>query len=338
MRRIIIDAEEHQGQRENVLAQLDDVSNEAFVKKFMKKAEDGTLPDDNRTLEEIQKEEAAMNLEKFLSWCDLEEEVNLEEIDDPSKMLTQIAQEMTEGSKEALELAEKQRIDNIEYDASEKIKQVTEFTVDTEDPLNIQEYKEKKEKVIAGLLQMSQKSEQQKENEKTYQRVMGEDTSYRFRSSGFTSRVNLNEKQYKSKRTNRETVIDADDLDAKKRAYWDNLDDDKNMAYQAAVDGKGYRTPDDRPANYKKLFAGKKFRFKNMWHNVKAWLRTNKAKAITKFGIMVSFEMMMAILAGKREFDGNGQMLAYLGMIMGAFIIGNELIKEGYDPRKIQFD
>jgi hypothetical protein len=148
----------------------------------------------------------------------------------------------------------------------------------------------------------------------------------------------LNEKQYKSKRTNRETVIDADDLDAKKRAYWDNLDDDKNMAYQAAVDGKGYRTPDDRPANYKKLFAGKKFRFKNMWHNVKAWLRTNKAKAITKFGIMVSFEMMMAILAGKREFDGNGQMLAYLGMIMGAFIIGNELIKEGYDPRKIQFD
>lgn len=336
--RIAFDTEERQENRENVLARLDDVSNEAFMKKYMKKVEDGTLPDDNRTVDEIQKEEQAMQLASFASWCGIEDEIDLE-TDDPADMLSQIAQEMTEGSKEVLELAEKQRIENIEYDASEKIKQVTEFSVDVDDPLNIQEYKDKKEKVIEGLLMMSQKSEQQKENEKTYQSSYSEDTSPRFRNSGsgFGSRVNVNDRQYKSSKS-KQKIIDIDDLEEKKRAYWDNLVDDKNMAYQAAVDGKGYRVQDDRPPNYKKLFAGKKFRSKNLWHNVKSFLRTNKARAIVKFGIMISFEMMMAILAGKREFDGNGQMLAYLGMVMGAFIIGNELIKEGYDPRKIQFD
>lgn len=339
MRRVsnVID---HEEQMDNALANLDDVTAEGFRKRYMEKVKDGTLPDDNRTVAEIQMEEDAIKLKEFAIWCGIEDEVDVN-TDNPMDILTKISQEMTEGSKEALELAAQQRERNDEEDAAEKIKQITQFTVNTDDPLNINEFKEKKERIIQGLLAISEKAERQKENENTYQESYSKDTSNRFQSrSGYDSGYTHNMKSdYFTKNSTRKAkIIDVEDEDERKRIYYDNLDDDVKMAKQFAMDGGGYYSKNDSPPNYKKIFAAGKFRFKNLWGNVKKWFKTRQARVIVKFGIAITFEMAMAMLAGKREFEGNGQMLAYLGMIMGAFIISNELMKEGFDPRKVGFN
>jgi hypothetical protein len=326
-------------QREHTLANLEDVSAEAFRKRFMEKVENGTLPDDNRTVEEIQVEEDATELLGFLSWCGIDEEVAGVDYNNPLESMSQISMQMAEGSKAALEIAASQRELNSEEDAAEKIKQVTEFTMNTDDPLLINEYKEKKEKIIQSLLAVSEKAERQKENEGSYRESASKDTSNRFQSkgSGYTYNFKNNGTSGSGSSSRERKIIDIEDEDEKRRAYYDYLYQDVDMAKKFAHDG-GYYAKNETPPDYKKLFVGKKFRIKNLFTNIKKWFQTKQARVIVKFGIMVTFEMTMAVLAGKREFEGKGQMLAYLGMVMGAFVITNEMMKEGYDPRKFAFN
>lgn len=82
-------------------------------------------------------------------------------------------------------------------------------------------------------------------------------------------------------------------------------------------------------------FGKKRFSVKNVWGSVKEWFHSDESILLSKIGVMLCLETGMAIITKQHEFEGTGQMLAFLGMMLGVFYISREIRAEGFDPRKM---
>lgn len=63
------------------------------------------------------------------------------------------------------------------------------------------------------------------------------------------------------------------------------------------------------------------------------FLRSKKAKILSKTALLMSLQLGMAVVGKKYEFQGMGQMVTFLGMMMGVFYLTRELVEDGFDPR-----
>lgn len=325
MARLIEDTLRTEERQFTSLATLDQVSVEELRKKYMEQIDNGILPTDERSIGEIQNSEAAAETDFFLEFFELKDEVTVDP-DEPMESAKQISIMIEEGSKEVFEKAEEQRANNIEEDEAEKIKQLTAFTVNDDDPLLTKEYTEKKEKLIQSIRLEEEKTQQKTQSDSFYDRQENRSQT-REQARGFTHSAS-------SSRTasgTSQTIFETNEPTQQYRAQM--VHGSKTMK-DLAVNGAIKKRKEHRPKPHS--FGGKrKFRFKNVVKTVRDWFRTDDARVMTKVGIALCFETAIAVICGKYEFDGPTQTLGYLAMMMGVFYISRELLSEGYDPRRM---
>lgn len=131
--------------------------------------------------------------------------------------------------------------------------------------------------------------------------------------------------QYNSSTT---TVFDREKREKQtKDMYSRGANSMRNMAFSGRekVKKKKKRNP----------YGKKRFSIKNVWKSTKEWFHSDEAVLLSKIGVMLCLETGMAIVTKQHEFEGTGQMLAFLAMMLGVFYISREIRAEGFDPRKV---
>lgn len=88
----------------------------------------------------------------------------------------------------------------------------------------------------------------------------------------------------------------------------------------------------------KSRFGGKeKFSFKSLWNKTKAWCSSKEAAVMGKICAALCLQTGMAMMTKRIEFDGKLQMLSFIGMSMGIFVVAREARAEGFDIRNLGF-
>lgn len=314
------------------LARMEDVDYEEMKKRWMESDKAKLLPDDDRTITEIQASEDTRMLQEFAEFF------GIEGVDptmgDPLDTMVQISNMMEEGSQDVFQTAEMQRELNIEEDAAERIQQIMEFEVNTDDPLLQTDYKEKSERIIKKLLVDEDKKTESRSHSSIFEEAKQE--SARFASSSSTDnsfgRSSTGTRTASATTTTTTHTVHNNEQREKEvhALYADGADRMRNLV----ANGPVWKA--EKKQTQPHHFSGKKkFRFKNMVSAAKSWLSSNKADAIFKVGIAVCLETALAVITKQRSFDGPGQTLGYIGMMLGVFYIGSELRSIGYDQRRL---
>jgi hypothetical protein len=318
------------------IARLEDVDYDEMKKKWMDNSKNFELSQDNRTVEEIQADEDFQVASLFVDFFEMGDEIELDPLTaDGLEAMSKISAMMGEGSQEVFDTAEMQRALNIEEDAAERIEQVETFIINDDDPFLSKEYKEKSERIIQRLMSGAENRrdstetifESSKENTRSYydskdtEDIFGRKTS----SDGYRTATATN-----TTTTSSQTVHDEE----KRRKEIHQMfaaGNDKmlNFVYNGPVKKKENRSPINK-------YGGKrKFGIKSIWASTKHFFGSRDAKVLCKVGIALCLETALAIITKQREFNGPGQMLGYLGMMLGVFYIGSEIRAEGYDMRRL---
>ena len=80
-----------------------------------------------------------------------------------------------------------------------------------------------------------------------------------------------------------------------------------------------------------------KLTLRSAFTSVKSWFGSHDAADLFKVGTLICMETALAILTGKHEFEGKGQLMAFLGLMTGLYYIGQKVVEIGFDPRVVKF-
>ena len=297
-------------------------------KRWTESGQSQKLPDDERTVAEIQASEDSLAASEFLAFFELEEEFNS---DDPLSSIQEFSVKMEESSKEDYEVAENRRESYAEKDKEFKIEQCTEFYVNTEDPTLSEYYKEKSERIIQKILVQENDTKRfdtvidaEPTRSSSNQRTSGNQRSFGYeettRSADATSRTTTST-QNNSQNTEAQNKL-------RSSLYSSSADNMRQFAHAGPKRQK--------KASSHRYYGGKqKFSIKNMFRKTRDWFRNDEAKLLTKIGIAVCLEAGLLMITNKYRFEGPKEMFSYLAMMLGVFYISRELSSEGYDPRRL---
>lgn len=317
----MIGTETRDYQPQTSLARMEDVDVDNLRKRYMEKGK-SKLPNDDRSPSEIQAIVDTEETMAFLQFFEMEEDVELD-ADDPLGGMAQMSAMMDEASQDVLELAESQREMNIEEDAAESIVQVTEFTVNDKDPVLSLDFKENNERIIKKLISDSKKESEptrslfdEAREETARQGWSGHRTTEPISSSTSSSNVHQSSREGKG---------------------FAGLDVATERMRQFVMNGS-YKKPKTKKVSMHQ-FSGKKKgikgMFRNAWESTKEWFASDHATTILKVGAMVCLEAAVAVVTKKMEFENGKQVLMYIGMSLGIFVVGTELKEKGFDARRL---
>lgn len=311
------------------IARREDVNYDDVKKRWMESADKMELPQDPRTQEEIQAAEDFSVAAGFADFFEFEG-VEISE-GDAQETMVKMAAMMEAEAQDEIQLAQEQRARNIEEDAAEKIEQVEVFVVNEDDPLLEKDFKEKSEKIIQKWAM------EDKKKDGTYEPTKEDvDKKWQTTSSSsdpWPSSSNRTRTATATSTTTSGTGTIYDDGQRNKEIHqmYSNMHDNiLNTVHNGPV------WKEEKKATPVNHFGGKKkFSMKSIWTSVKGWFKSKKSKAICKIGVALCMETALGIITKRQSFDGPGQMLGYLGMMLGVFFIGSELRAEGYDMRRL---
>lgn len=316
------------------IAIREDVNYDDVKKRWMENNDKLDLPRDPRTQDEIQAAEDFNSVASFAEFFSIDDIEIVE--GNAVEVMEQIAVGMEGIAQEDIQSANEQREKIIEEDAAEKIEQVSQFVVNVDDPLLMNDFKDKSEKIIQNW------SVEDSKRDGTYDAAKEESTSSR--SNSYATNDPWNNMSSSSNNSSGRT---ASVTSSKTTSIVSELDDEKRKqeVYQMYANGRDNMLAfvhngkiKDKPKKTTPVnrFGGKKkFSPKNMWAATKRWFSGRDAQMLCKVGVALCFEMALGLITKKLNFDGPGQMVAYLGMMLGIFYIGSELRVEGFDMRRL---
>lgn len=313
------------------LARMEDVDLDSLKKKYMEAKKNGTLPDDDRNVTEIQASEDAKKAMDLLEFFGLENDVRIDPMtEDPLEAIARISEMLEEDSRELYEKAESQRALNIEEDAAERIEQIAEFAVNNDDPLLSTEFKEKSEKLIQKLILDEEKEERGSSTQETRDRSSNTQETFgrKYHSNTTSSQRSTTGTVHT---TNSKTVYNREERERNYEMFFaKSVDRVMNFAY----DGPPIQRKEKR--SEVRMFGGKKkFSPKVLWAKTKNWFRSREAGLLIKVGIALTLQTMIAVITKQVELDGPGQTVSHLGMLLGLFYISKAIRDEGYDMRRL---
>lgn len=320
------------------LARIDDVKLDELRKKYLEQ-DSKNLPRDERTVEEIQADEDTKAASEFFEFFGLDEDFNVDEGTDPLDVMGSVSDYIENESKEDFQSAEAQREENINDDAKEQIEQVdvSGFTVNKDDPFLIEDYKLKSERLIKKVLA----SEEEETRGSPESGTRGYESSYADskRDSSYTSRSSYESSSHRSSGGFRtadataSTVVDLEEKDKQKQAQYAEANE-KIIGFAAA----GPKLPPKKKSNTVYQFGAKKrLSWKRIKHSVRSWFKSERGTRVTKVGLMITMQTVLAIITKKYSFDGPTSLATFLGMNIGLFFVSAEINELGYDPRRLSF-
>lgn len=312
------------------LARREDVNYDDVKKRWMESADKIDLPRDPRTQEEIQMAEDMSEAAMFAEFFEFEG-VEITESSGVDAMVI-MAEGIENVSQEEIQLANEIREKIIEEDAAEKIEQVAEFVVNTDDPFLVNDFKEKCEKVMQKWAIDDAKRDGTYDSTKDTTTSNSYSTVDPWNTMGSTNNTSSSRTATATSTKTTTTVFEGDDKRQQEihQMYTNGRDNMLAFVHNGKQKEKKKKAPDVRQYGGKR-----KFSIKNMWGATKRWFAGQDAKLLCKVGIALCMEMALGLITKKLSFDGPGQMLGYLGMMLGIFYIGSELRAEGFDMRRL---
>lgn len=312
------------------IARREDVNYDDVKKRWMESADKMDLPRDPRTQDEIQAAEDFNQSASFAEFFEVDD-VEIAEGNANEAMIL-MAEAMETIAQEEIQLANEQRHLIIEEDSAEKIEQVEQFVTNEDDPLLMNEFKEKSEKIIQKWSVEDSKRDGTYDEVKEAAKSKYHATDDPWNSMNSNSNSGSRTATATSSKTSTTTVF-ADDENRKQEVYQMYANGRDNML--AFVHNGKVKDKPKKQAQVHRFGGKKKFSLKNMWGGVKRWFNGQDAKMLCKVGVALCFELGLGLITKKLSFDGPGQMLGYLGMMLGIFYIGSELRAEGFDMRRL---
>lgn len=310
------------------LVRYEDANVEAIRKKYAEEVEKQELAVDQRSVEEIQAEVDAQAMNFLNEFLELEDEVYVDQ-HDPYGSWKQFSSQMKEELHDVFEEAHLQREQIAEEEAADRIEQVETFSVNEKDPFLEESFKQKSERMIKKMVLRKEQEEGRNPNDNS--------DSYTRTTKQYSTADPFGAKTYYG--NTRETKASTQTFDAsgdqQSKSCWAHAPDLSDKIKQTVVNGgRDWNDDNAKPIYY---FGGKgKFKLKYFLAKTKNWFRSKKGRRTVKMGMALCLETALAVITHKMHFDGNGQALAFIGMMLGLFYISNELWAEGYDPRRIK--
>lgn len=331
MTRIIGSMERRRTESTNSIARLEDVDLENLKRKYMEDAKNGKLPNDDRTIDEIQASEDTNSSVEFLDFFEVEG-FDIDPLaDNAQEVMVKISTIMDEGAKELDITIQNQTENAIEENAAEGIEQIKEFAINDKDPLLKTDFKEKSERIIQKLVIEDKKKTETSARGSIFEEAR-EETRRTTTSDPWASTTSGSRTTTVTSSTT--TVHSPQDNTQRDKEFARNMADGANamraFVYNGPTKAKKKKTP--QPHH----FGGKrKFSLKSAISTVRGWLSSDDAVLMCKVGVALCLETALAVVTKQRTFDGPGQTLGYIGMMLGIFYIGSELRASGYDQRRL---
>lgn len=312
------------------LARMEDVDIENLKRKYMENVKNGALPNDERTITEIQASEDAVKLTEFADFFELEG-VDVDPMtDNPLDAMVQISNMLEDGAQELDIVVQTQKELAIEENAAEGIEQIKEFAVNNGDPLLASDFKEKSERIIQKLV-----IEEKKKTESSASSVFEEARQESRRSSSVNDDIFGSQTSGTRTATATTTTTQSASSNQQRDKEIHTMYAEGANAMRAFVYNGPVKPKKKKEAKAHHFGGRRKFSFKNMVTTVKKWLYSEEATTLCKVGIAVCLETALAVITKQRSFDGAGQTFGYIGMMLGVFYIGSELRSIGYDQRRL---
>ncbi|MGE7305889.1 hypothetical protein ACQKJG_18870 [Priestia megaterium] len=337
--RVISSNKETRQEPSRGLAVRDSVNIDELKKKYMRDVEDGKVDTKPFDPAESQSAEDLMSATSFTDFFDLEGEVVITE-DAPDEALSNLTNIMMDSSDEVFTKAEEQRTVIEEEDENEKMSHYQEDKYTINDDANLSnEYTKKSESLIKKIKQDDKAAKQifiglDKDEHGNFLKKDDEQDPYapkKYQQSHSWSKPSSHTSSTSTSKPV-ESFSRTDDPEAIKR---------KQSQYAHAADTvRNFVGGGPKKQKKKKevsRFGKKRWSFKGMVASVKQWFRSEDAALLCKVGTMMCLELSLAIITKKYEFDNTGQLVAFLGMMLGIFYISREIMSEGYDPRRMSF-
>jgi hypothetical protein len=326
-----IGTERRQSINSNSIARLEDVDLEGLKRKYMEDVKNGKLPNDERTITEKQADEDSNANAEFLDFFEVEGFGFDPAVDNPQDVMVQISTKMDEAAQE-LEIKVKDQAERaIEENAAEGIEQVKEFSINDKDPLLKQDFKEKSERIIQKLV-----LEEKQKTESSSRSSIFDDAREETRRSSTVNDpwAGVSNSGTRTTTATTTTTVNPTDTAQRDKEYARNMADGANAMRNFVYNGptKAKKKKVSQPHH----FGGKKkFSLKGALSTVRNWLSSDEAVLLCKVGVALCLETALAVVTKQRSFDGPGQTLGYIGMMLGVFYIGSELKASGYDQRRL---